>query len=102
MNAVRGLVKSVGGRLPASSSEYFHIKLNDLIPEELRAALLPLLDQIASLTRAIRGYDEAISSLAARSYGETVLLQQVRGVGVLTALTFILTIRVSGSLPEKP
>jgi transposase len=92
VNAVRGLVKSVGGRLPASSSEYFHIKVKDLIPEELRAALLPLLEQIASLTRAIRGYDEAISSLAAKNYAETVLLQQVQGVGVLTALTFILTI----------
>jgi transposase len=35
VNAVRGLVKSVGGRLPASSSEYFHVKVKDLIPEEL-------------------------------------------------------------------
>jgi transposase len=92
VNAVRGLVKSVGGRLPASSSEYFHLKAKDLIPEELQGALLPLLDQIASLTKAIRGYDEAISSLAATSYGETVLLQQVQGVGALTALTFMLTI----------
>ena len=40
VNAVRGLVKSVGGRLPASSSEYFHIKVKDLIPEELRAAFV--------------------------------------------------------------
>jgi transposase len=92
VNAVRGLVKSVSGRLPASSSEYFHLKVKDLIPEELRAALWPLLDQIASLTRAIRGYDEAIASLAATNYGETVLLQQVQGVGVLTGLTFMLTI----------
>lgn len=42
VNAVRGLVKSVGGRLPASSSEYFHIKAKDLIPEELQGALVPL------------------------------------------------------------
>ena len=92
VNAVRGLVKSVGGRLPASSSEYFHIKVKSLIPEELQAALFPLLDQIGSLTRAIHAYDVAISDLAATNYGETVLLQQVQGVGALTALTFILTI----------
>jgi transposase len=92
VNAVRGLVKSVGARLPASSSEYFHIKMKDLIPAEVHNSLSPLLDQIASLTRAIRGYDEAIANLAATRYGETVLLQQVQGVGALTALTFILTI----------
>lgn len=92
VNAVRGLVKSVGGRLPACSSEYFHVKVRDLIPEELKIALIPLVEQIETLTKGIRGYDEAICKMAAEKYTEALLLQQVQGVGTLTALTFMLTI----------
>ena len=92
INAVRGLVKSVGDRLPSCSSEYFHAKIREFIPEALKVALLPLVEQIEALTKGIRGYDEAISKMAAEKYPDTLLLQQVQGVGALTALTFMLTI----------
>ena len=49
INHVRGTVKSFGARLPNSSTASFHKKVAACIPEELRPALEPLLETIASL-----------------------------------------------------
>ena len=78
--------------MPYCSSEYFQAKIRELIPEALKLALLPLVEQIEALTKGFRGYDEAIATMAAEKYTDTVLLQQVQGVGALNALTFMLTI----------
>jgi transposase len=51
-----------------------------------------LLDTIASLSAQIREYDRRLESLAAELYPETQLLRQVPGVGLLTALVFVLTL----------
>ncbi|MEW6636051.1 MAG: transposase, partial [Actinomycetota bacterium] len=45
-----------------------------------------------SLTERIEDYDRRIEQLAAEHYPETELLRQVRGVGALTALSFVLTL----------
>jgi transposase len=49
------------------------------------------------MTRRIRAYDKRIEELAAESYTETAALQQVSGVGALTALCFVLTLEA----PER-
>jgi transposase len=49
INHVRGLVKSVGSRLPACSSRSFPKKVSQQMPESLKPALLPVLEEIASL-----------------------------------------------------
>jgi transposase len=59
INATRGLVKSMGSRLPKCSSPSFAQKVEETIPVELRDALLPLVRMAAALSDCIQGYDEA-------------------------------------------
>jgi len=46
INATRGLVKSMGTRLPKCSSPSFGQKVKDAIPEKVREALLPLVQLV--------------------------------------------------------
>jgi len=88
----RGAVKSVGARLPAGAATSFPSKAQEHLPESLRPALEPLLEQIGQLTERIRRIDARIERMGQERYPETTLLQQIHGVGPLTALTFILTL----------
>ena len=90
INHVRGAVKSFGGRLPKCTAENFHNKVAEHLPRELASALEPILGTIASMTERIREYDRRLENVAEEVYPETKLLRQVHGVGVLTALTFVL------------
>jgi len=92
VNSACGLVKAMGGRLPKCSTESFANKSIEHLPEELRAALQPMIEIIKSLTEQIRQYDRQIEKLAAKRYPQTQHLQQITGVGTLTALAFILVL----------
>jgi transposase len=96
---VRGSVKSVGGRLPSCSTAAFARKVPDALPECLRPALLPILEQLALLSEQIRRYDRTIAQMAKERYPQTALLERVAGVGPLTALAFILTIEDPNRFP---
>jgi transposase len=91
INHVRGMTKAFGERLPKGGSDSFHLAVRELIPPTLRAALLPILEAIASLNEQIKMLDQQIRELS-NSYPETKLLRQVAGVGPVTALAFILTL----------
>ena len=92
INATRGLVKSMGTRLPKCSSRSFAHKVGDAIPVEAREALLPLLQLADGLSRAIKEYGQKIEEMANQKYGHTKLLRQVKGVGPITALAYVLTL----------
>jgi transposase len=92
VNHVRGAVKSFGARLPKCPARSFHKRASEHIPQALRPALEPVLEQIASLTERIRDYDRRLVAISEEHYPETELLRQVEGVGPLTALTFVLTL----------
>jgi transposase len=92
VNHVRGAVKSFGARLPKCPARSFHKRAPEHIPEALRPALGPLLEQIGSLTERIRQYDRKLEAISEERYPETSLLRQVEGIGALTALTFVLTV----------
>lgn len=92
VNHVRGSVKSFGDRLPRCSTASFHKKCAELIPKELEEALHPLMQTIASLSERIGAYDKRIERLASEKYPETKALRQVKGVGALSALSFVLTL----------
>jgi transposase len=92
VNHVRGAVKSFGARLPKCPAASFHKKVVVHMPEELWPALGPILDTIGSLTDRIRDYERQLEMISKEHYPETDLLRQVEGVGVLTALTFVLTL----------
>ena len=51
-----------------------------------------LLREVESLNERIREYDRRIEQMAKKDYPEVALLQQVKGVGELIALTYVLTI----------
>jgi transposase len=89
---VRGMVKSVGGRVRRASAEAFAARADEDLPEALEPALRPVLEQIAALTTTIRSYDRQIEQLARERYPETALLRQVHGVGPITALAFVLKV----------
>ena len=92
INAMRGLVKSMGGRLPKCSTESFCKRVSAEVPVELESALRPLITAIQTLNEQIRCCDKQIESLAAETYPHTALLSQVASVGALTALAFVLTV----------
>ena len=92
INTTRGLVKSLGTRLPKCSSRSFGHKVGDAIPAEIREALLPLVQLADGLSACIKEYDGRIEELASEKYGHTKLLRQVKGVGPITALAYVLTL----------
>jgi len=92
VNTVRSMVKAVGSRLPGSSPECFPQRVRSHIPESLQPALLPLLEQMETVTSQIRAFDKQIEQLARTRYPQTQLIQQIRGVGALTSLAFVLTL----------
>ena len=86
INTTRGLVKSMGARLPKCSSPSFSQKVEEALPAEIRGALLPLVQLVAALSDSIKGYDKKIEKLGSEKYGHTALVRQVTGVGPITAL----------------
>jgi len=90
-----GSGKTTLGRLlvrllrPSSGGIQFDgVEIGSLSEERLR----PLLEQVESLTAQIKKLDSSIEQIARTSYPETELLRQVSGVGILIALTFVLTV----------
>jgi transposase len=92
VNAVRGLTKSCGYRMPASSTRCFARRSLAVTPPGLQQALGPVLQQIAEMTLKIKQYDRQIQQLTLTEYPETQALLKVQGVGYITALTFVLTL----------
>lgn len=92
VNTARGLAKSYGERLRGCNVRNMNPEKAEGLSPKLQAALEPLLAAIESLSERIREYNERIEALAQQSYPEVALLKQVKGVGTLIALTFVLTL----------
>lgn len=88
VNALRGMMKMFGVKLPSCSAESFHRKVVGLV----RAGMTPILDTIGAITERIHEYDKTIDKLATTVYPEVQALTQVNGVGNLTALALVLTL----------
>jgi transposase len=93
INQVRGVVKSFGYRLPSCSSPAFALKAQQdkALPSSLKETMEPLLRVIAEVSQEIARFDKEIEALA-RRWPVTLRLRQIKGVGVLTALVFVLTL----------
>jgi transposase len=92
VNTARGLAKSYGERLRGCNVRNMNPEKAEGLSPELQTALEPLLTAIESLSERIREYNERIEGLAQESYPQVALLKQVKGVGTLIALTFLLTL----------
>src|SRR6478736_8119092 len=92
VNTVRGLAKSYGERLRGCNVRNMNPEKADGLSPELQSALEPLLAGIEELSEQIREYNQRIEKLAQESYPQVALLRQIKGVGTLIALTFLLTL----------
>jgi len=92
VNTARGLAKSYGERLRSCNVRNMNPEKAEQLSPELQTALEPLLAGIEAVSEQIREYNQRIEALAQQSYPEVALLKQVKGVGTLIALTFLLTL----------
>ena len=102
INHVRAIVKTFGYRLTGCGVKAFHKKALEQIPEDLLPGLRPVVETIGQLTEKIRLYDKSIEKTCECVYPETARgLRQVRGVGPLTALAFLLVIEDPKRFPRR-
>jgi transposase len=92
INQVRGTAKSLGIRLPSCSTEAFDQRVRQTVGEDLYPGLATVLRMIGQHTAEIKDLDRQINKLCQERYPETAHLQQIKGVGPLTALCFVLTL----------
>ena len=91
-----GAKTALGGRSAAAQPDAEQEKrikqLERALGPELQSALQPLLEEIESLSERIRECNERVQQIAQESYPEVARLEQVKGVGTLIALTYVLTL----------
>ena len=88
----RSQVKTFGFRLPACSTASFHHKVQGELPWQCQSALDPIIDELGNLTEKIRVYDRQVDRLCNEKYPQTARLREIRGVGSITALAYVLVI----------
>ena len=101
INTMRGLVKTLGARLPKCSTRSFARKMDSELPAEARDLLLPLVQAVETVSHSIELYDGKIEELATKKYPHTSLLRQVKGVGPLTSLAYVLTLESPDRFPTS-
>lgn len=92
MNSIRSTIKSLGYKVPNASSERFHKVIKGTLPVELSEVIAPSLQVLEELSLRIRVLEREINALARRKYPATAWLEQIPGVGPITALYFVLKI----------
>src|SRR5579872_537333 len=92
VNTARGLAKSYGERLRGCNVRNMDPEKAEGLSPELQRALEPLLATIEELSERIVEYNDRIEALAQTRYPQVELLKQIKGVGTLIALTFLLTL----------
>lgn len=95
ISSVRFTLKSLGIKLPSPNSDAFARKARIELKREhseTLALIEPSLCVLDGMTEQIRALEKSIAAMAAEKYPESEFLSQVGGVGLLTSLTFILTI----------
>jgi len=92
--SVRGVIKSMGLRIPASSSESFHRKAEIFLGEHpaLEPAITPVLISLKSLTEQIRFYDKTIEQAVRERHPQAAMFQKIPSIGPITSMAFVLCI----------
>jgi len=93
VNAARGLVKSFGQRLPKRDAASWKQEHAEHLAPEIRPHIESLLRVAETLTGEIESCDEEMKKISRERYAqETERVQQVPGVGPVTALSYVLTL----------
>jgi transposase len=101
VNTARGLAKSYGQRLRGCNVRNMNPEKAESLSPELQSALEPLLAAIESVSERIAEYNERIEKLAQAGYPQVALLKQIKGVGTLIGLTFLLTLEDPHRFPKS-
>jgi len=92
INTVRGLLRSFGYKVAGKAAHTFVDRADRMkLPEELKKAIEPMLEQLDLLSGEIERRDERLEEIA-ETLPEVEHLRQIPGVGVIVALYFVLTI----------
>ena len=91
INNVRGILRSMGIKLSGLTPDNFGLKAFKFLPPELTMALNEPVVQIQHMTKAIQALDRQVERLCAKR-PETKAVRQIKGVGPLTALAFVLVV----------
>lgn len=100
INTTRGLVKSMGRRLPACSVESFPSKAKPLLPAELAELIGPMVEQVQALNEQIAKLNLQVEALVQR-YPEIRTFRTVPGVGPLVSATYVLTLDGANAVPHS-
>ncbi len=92
INHVRGVVKSFGCRVGSCGADRFEEVAAEQLPEALRPALAGILASLAEMNEQIHAYELQIKHVCQTKYEATKRLMEIRGVGPITTLAFVLTI----------
>jgi transposase len=100
INSIRATLKSLGYSVPSSSSERFHKVIQAALPTALREIIAPSVQALEELTLRIKVLEREINALARTKYPATAWLEQIPGVGPITALYFVLKIEDPTRFPK--
>jgi transposase len=89
---VRSTVKAHGQVIGRCSTDAFARRARAVVTEPLREIVEPIVEAIDKLSATIRSYDDRIEELARDRYPDTRWLMQIKGVGALTALAYVLVL----------
>ena len=92
----RGLTKGLGERLPKCKADTFAKKMRGEVGIDVFPAMDVIVTMVEQLDAQITALDRELAELARDTYPETELLRRVSGVGLLTALAFVLTLEDPG------
>lgn len=91
VSTVRSAAKLTGGRMPKCGAEHFADK-EPSVPVELQPILAPLFVALRSMNEQVDTYDAQIVELVETQFPDAKGPLQVKGVGALTALAFVLVL----------
>ena len=92
INTVRGLLRSFGYKVAGKSPGTFVDRVNRMkLPDELRAVIEPLLEQLDLLSCEIKRRNEHVEEMV-KDLPEVDHLREIPGVGPVVATYFVLTI----------
>src|SRR6516162_7783473 len=92
INSLRFTLKSLGYTIANPSTERFHRVVESALPESVVQVIAPSVQAIEELSLRIKLLEREIRTLAHTKYPETSWLEQIPGVGPITALYFVLKI----------
>jgi len=92
INTIRGLLRSFGYKVSGKAPQTFGDRVDRIgLPDDLRAVIEPLLEQLDLLSGEIERRNEHLEEMV-KDLPEVELLREIPGVGPVVATYFVLTI----------